>query len=588
MKHIFGYAILLLITSSGFSKSPVVIPFKLNAGKFQTLEIHRGEDAFFRVEYRLKPGGEVLFSENAEKLWWLGKQPLLMLGASGQPLPESLFNRFSLYLTAILDDGSVLIQDEPIYPLKQLVSVLANPTALADALSASVSMDVTYLAEVANYLAGNLSSVSINASSYHVEGYGEVISSGGVWTGEPIASSSLWSTSGSNLYVQDKFVGIGTDSPQALLHIEPSTGPVEMKISSNEEKATLSVSGRYNSWLNLNKKTAVPSGRCRVIFSEDDTEEADISFRTNCGLEIQSGRTFLLQSDSLRMDWEVDGIIISDDTVSSAAPDALLHLKSKATFNDTVLKIESVENGANLILDGDASEVAEVSFYTDGTREAFAGYDPSADSMYFQNDNGGDIYFLTDDFGIGTSSPSSDLHVYEDSGDAVTTVETDSGTSYVILDATTGNSELQFKTSNVYKGAFGYNSASDYLYWYKGGNVVLKGGNMGIGTLTPAGKLDVNGAIYQRGGQIHADYVFEEDYELESIEEHAHFMWREKHLPAITKATVDEQGQEVVEVGAHRRGIVEELEKAHIYIQQLKRELDALKMSMAKPESESH
>jgi hypothetical protein len=94
-------------------------------------------------------------------------------------------------------------------------------------------------------------------------------------------------------------------------------------------------------------------------------------------------------------------------------------------------------------------------------------------------------------------------------------------------------------------------------------------GNVGIGTVTPSGKLDVNGAIYQRGGVLHADYVFEADYNLETIEQHADFMWTNKHLPSIPKAAVDETGQEIVEVGAHRKGIVEELEKAHIYIEQL-------------------
>jgi len=46
-------------------------------------------------------------------------------------------------------------------------------------------------------------------------------------------------------------------------------------------------------------------------------------------------------------------------------------------------------------------------------------------------------------------------------------------------------------------------------------------------------------------------------------------MWENKHLKAIPKAEVDDDGQEVVEVGAHQKGIVEELEKAHIYIEQL-------------------
>ena len=98
---------------------------------------------------------------------------------------------------------------------------------------------------------------------------------------------------------------------------------------------------------------------------------------------------------------------------------------------------------------------------------------------------------------------------------------------------------------------------------------------------TILGRLDVNGAIYQKGKALHADYVFESDYQLESIEEHAEFMWNNKHLKAIPKAKVDENGMEIVEVGAHRRGIVEELEKAHIYIEQLHQRLKAMEEKLA-------
>ena len=68
---------------------------------------------------------------------------------------------------------------------------------------------------------------------------------------------------------------------------------------------------------------------------------------------------------------------------------------------------------------------------------------------------------------------------------------------------------------------------------------------------------------------MHADYVFQDDYELESIEKHAEFMWREKHLTAAATAQTNEDGQEIVEYGSRMRGILEELEKAHIYIEQL-------------------
>ena len=98
---------------------------------------------------------------------------------------------------------------------------------------------------------------------------------------------------------------------------------------------------------------------------------------------------------------------------------------------------------------------------------------------------------------------------------------------------------------------------------------------------TILGRLDVNGAIYQKGKALHADYVFESEYRLESIEEHAGFMWSNKHLKAVPKAKVDENDMEIVEVGAHRRGIVEELEKAHIYIERLHQRLNELEKKLA-------
>ncbi|UCF42275.1 MAG: hypothetical protein JSV99_06590 [Planctomycetota bacterium] len=146
---------------------------------------------------------------------------------------------------------------------------------------------------------------------------------------------------------------------------------------------------------------------------------------------------------------------------------------------------------------------------------------------------------------------------------------------------------------NVFVGyRAGYNETGDNkLYIANGPNdadVLIYGdfdtGRVGIGTTSPQGTLDVNGPIYQRGGVLHADYVFEPGYELESIGEHSEIMWSERHLPAIPRAKVDESGQEVVEVGAHRKGIVEELEKAHIYIEQLHKRIGILEARLVKLE----
>lgn len=105
---------------------------------------------------------------------------------------------------------------------------------------------------------------------------------------------------------------------------------------------------------------------------------------------------------------------------------------------------------------------------------------------------------------------------------------------------------------------------------------ITEKGYVGIGTTFPKGRLDVNGSILQRGRKLHADYVFEPGYELESIDEHSQFMWQRRHLKAIPKASVDGDGREIVEIGAHLKGIVEELEKAHIYIEQLHKRIRTL------------
>jgi len=103
---------------------------------------------------------------------------------------------------------------------------------------------------------------------------------------------------------------------------------------------------------------------------------------------------------------------------------------------------------------------------------------------------------------------------------------------------------------------------------------------IGTQTLNPDAMLDVNGKIYQRGAQLHADYVFQPGYDLESIDERGLSMWTNHHLPAVPATTWDENGNEVLELGQHQRGILEELEKAHIYILSLHKRLEALESTI--------
>ena len=127
--------------------------------------------------------------------------------------------------------------------------------------------------------------------------------------------------------------------------------------------------------------------------------------------------------------------------------------------------------------------------------------------------------------------------------------------------------------------------------------MAIMNGNVGIGISSPANKLDIAGSMRVQEGNITVvegnisvtggdflddgttleapDYVFEEDYQLESIEEHAKFMWEEKHLPALQSAEELKNGQ-TYRMAERREQILEELEKAHIYIEQLNNKIKEL------------
>ena len=185
-------------------------------------------------------------------------------------------------------------------------------------------------------------------------------------------------------------------------------------------------------------------------------------------------------------------------------------------------------------------------------------------------DNNGNV-------GLGTTNPEDEMHIEENGdGDAELFLESRGvGTqrfSLRVTDASVSPAST-FSIRNV-SGP----TPQDRL-------VITSIGNVGIGTTDPQGKLDVKGSIFQTGKQLHADYVFESDYELESIEEHEEFMWKNKHLKAIPKARTDEDGQEIVEIGSHRKGIVEELEKAHIYIAELSKHIKALEKRLVQLEA---
>jgi hypothetical protein len=131
-------------------------------------------------------------------------------------------------------------------------------------------------------------------------------------------------------------------------------------------------------------------------------------------------------------------------------------------------------------------------------------------------------------------------------------------------------------------------------------------GNVGIGTITPAEKLDVNGNIYTTGkiliGQTNTaavapyalavngwaiftkatvklnanwpDYVFEPTYKLPTLAEVEAYLTRYKHLPDMpSAATVKEKG---IDLGDNQTILVKKVEELTLYIIALNKKVDTL------------
>jgi len=96
----------------------------------------------------------------------------------------------------------------------------------------------------------------------------------------------------------------------------------------------------------------------------------------------------------------------------------------------------------------------------------------------------------------------------------------------------------------------------------------------------------ITGDLHVTGACCGPDYVFDPAFKLASIEENAAYMWKNRHLPAVGPAKTTSDGRTEVNVFAQSKGMLEELEKAHIYIEQLHREIQALKLDASERDSE--
>ena len=145
-------------------------------------------------------------------------------------------------------------------------------------------------------------------------------------------------------------------------------------------------------------------------------------------------------------------------------------------------------------------------------------------------------------------------------------------------DSFQGGSQISFWTSPVNSGS-GWDNAIERL-------TITKDGAVGIGTITPSEKLEVNGTIRSKEVKVEAsgwpDYVFEEDYNLRSLKETEAYIKENKHLPEIPSANeIEANGVQLGEMNMLLLKKIEEMTLHQIemmkQIKQLQSEIQELK-----------
>lgn len=287
------------------------------------------------------------------------------------------------------------------------------------------------------------------------------------------------------------------------------------------------------------------------------------------------------------------------------------------TYTD-FLKTVIISNGSLGIGTNDPKEKIHVkgNVYAEGRLYAFRDPGGGGSMLEFRNDRNGSVFswgfhsnnsghlYLRNQknnynvlsftanhkVGVGISDPSSKLHIREASAGgsphaySKVTLEHNDNAMISILTPNNKTAYFGFADNNdQYVGGMQYSHSSNSMVFrvnnHSNDVIIYNNGNVGIGVNTPSSKLHVDGKIIAEEIKVQnvtgADFVFEEDYDLPTLEETEAFIKSNKHLPGIPSAA--EMQEEGLTLGEMNILLLQKIEEMTLQMIEMKKEINELK-----------
>ncbi len=194
------------------------------------------------------------------------------------------------------------------------------------------------------------------------------------------------------------------------------------------------------------------------------------------------------------------------------------------------------------------------------------------------------IFETTGNVGIQITNPAYKLHVYDDIGLRSTN---STGAQINFEDELGVNKSFINLTGNDIKlGTLASNNNGKFIIRTNGGDrfFIDSAGNVTIGSAYKAAsgyRMSLNGKLMCEEVRVQLDadwpdYVFNKEYKLMPLSELQKFINENKHLPGILPAA--EVKANGIELGDTNKRMMEKIEELTLYILELKKEIDLLKL----------